>query len=78
LILDEATSALDSLTETAIMDAIKNLSHKKTIIMIAHRITTVKSCDLIYLMEKGIIVDCGHYDDLYQRNDSFRKMADGA
>jgi ABC-type multidrug transport system fused ATPase/permease subunit len=78
LILDEATSALDSLTEIAIMDAIKNLSHKKTIIMIAHRITTVKSCDVIYLMEKGIIVDYGHYDDLYQRNYSFRKMADGA
>jgi ABC-type multidrug transport system fused ATPase/permease subunit len=78
LILDEATSALDSLTEIAIMDAIKNLSHKKTIIMIAHRITTVKGCDVIYLMEKGVIVDYGHYDDLYQRNDSFRKMADGA
>jgi ABC-type multidrug transport system fused ATPase/permease subunit len=78
LILDEATSALDSLTETAIMDAIKNLSHKKTIIMIAHRITTVKGCDIIYLMEKGIIVDCGHYDVLYQRNDNFRKMANGA
>jgi ABC-type multidrug transport system fused ATPase/permease subunit len=78
LILDEATSALDSLTETAIMDAIKNLSHKKTIIMIAHRITTVKGCDVIYLMEKGIIVDHGCYDDLYRRNGSFRKMADGA
>jgi ABC-type multidrug transport system fused ATPase/permease subunit len=78
LILDEATSALDSLTETAIMDAIKNLSHKKTIIIIAHRITTVKGCDVIYLMEKGIIVDHGHYNDLYQKNDNFRKMADGA
>jgi ABC-type multidrug transport system fused ATPase/permease subunit len=78
LILDEATSALDSLTEIAIMDAIKNLSHKKTIIMIAHRITTVKSCDVIYLMEKGIIVDYGHYEDLYERNGSFRRMADGA
>jgi ABC-type multidrug transport system fused ATPase/permease subunit len=78
LILDEATSALDSLTETAIMDAIKNLSHKKTIVMIAHRITTVKGCDVIYLMEKGIIVDHGHYDDLFQRNDNFRKMAEGA
>jgi ABC-type multidrug transport system fused ATPase/permease subunit len=78
LILDEATSALDSLTEIAIMDAIKNLRNKKTIIMIAHRITTVKSCDVIYLMEKGTIIDSGHYSDLYQRNASFRKMADGA
>jgi ABC-type multidrug transport system fused ATPase/permease subunit len=77
LILDEATSALDSLTETAIMDAIKNISHKKTIIMIAHRITTVKACDVIYVMEKGSIVDHGTYDELYEQNRSFRKMADG-
>jgi ABC-type multidrug transport system fused ATPase/permease subunit len=77
LILDEATSALDSLTENAIIDAINNLSHKKTIIMIAHRITTVKACDIIYLMDRGIIVDQGHYDELYERNSVFKKMADG-
>jgi ABC-type multidrug transport system fused ATPase/permease subunit len=77
LILDEATSALDSLTENAIMDAIKNISHKKTIVMIAHRITTVKACDIIYLMEKGAIVDHGDYNELYLKNKSFRKMADG-
>jgi ABC-type multidrug transport system fused ATPase/permease subunit len=77
-ILDEATSALDSLTENAIMDAIKYLSHKKTIIMIAHRISTVKNCDIIYMMEKGMIVDHGAYDELYARNESFKKMADGA
>lgn len=77
LILDEATSALDTLTENAIMDAIKNLSHKKTIIMIAHRITTVKNCDVIYLMDQGSIVDHGNYEELYERNMAFRKMADG-
>ncbi|GHV07099.1 ABC transporter ATP-binding protein [Spirochaetia bacterium] len=78
LILDEATSALDSLTENAIMDAIKNLGHKKTILMIAHRITTVKNCDVIYMMDKGIIIDSGTYEELYNKNESFRKMADGA
>jgi ABC-type multidrug transport system fused ATPase/permease subunit len=77
LILDEATSALDTLTENAIMDAINNLSHKKTIIIVAHRITTVRSCDAIYLMEKGAIVDYGSYDELYEKNHSFRKMAEG-
>jgi ABC-type multidrug transport system fused ATPase/permease subunit len=77
-VLDEATSALDSLTENAIMDAIKYLSHKKTIILIAHRITTVKNCDIIYFMDKGIIVDYGAYDELYLKNESFKKMADGA
>jgi ABC-type multidrug transport system fused ATPase/permease subunit len=78
LVLDEATSALDGLTENAIMDAIRNMSHRKTIIMIAHRLTTVKSCDRIYIMEKGTILDSGIYDDLYTRNVAFRKMADGS
>jgi ABC-type multidrug transport system fused ATPase/permease subunit len=78
LILDEATSALDTLTENVIMDAINNLSHKKTIIIVAHRITTVKSCDAIYLMEEGNITDYGTYDELYEKNQSFRKMARGA
>jgi ABC-type multidrug transport system fused ATPase/permease subunit len=77
LILDEATSSLDSMTENAIMDAIKNMVHKKTIIMVAHRITTVKNCDVIYIMEKGIIIDKGNYQDLYQNNSTFKKMADG-
>jgi ABC-type multidrug transport system fused ATPase/permease subunit len=76
-VLDEATSALDSLTENAIMDAIKYLSHKKTIIIIAHRITTVKNCDVIYIMDRGIIVDSGAYDELYSKNKVFKKMADG-
>ncbi|MDR2792924.1 MAG: ABC transporter ATP-binding protein/permease [Treponema sp.] len=78
LILDEATSALDGVTEAAIMDAIKRIGHKKTIIMIAHRITTVKNCDVIYMMDKGVIVDSGNYEELYQKNKIFRKMADGA
>jgi ABC-type multidrug transport system fused ATPase/permease subunit len=77
LILDEATSALDSLTENAIMDAINNMGHKKTIIIIAHRITTVKNCDRIYLMDRGSITDYGNYEELYAKSDIFRKMADG-
>jgi ABC-type multidrug transport system fused ATPase/permease subunit len=78
LILDEATSALDSLTENVIMDAINSLNHKKTIIIIAHRITTVKSCDCIYMMNKGSITDHGSYEELYARNELFQKMADGS
>jgi ABC-type multidrug transport system fused ATPase/permease subunit len=77
LILDEATSALDGLTEGAIMDAIRALGHKKTIIIIAHRITTVRNCDVIYMMDKGTIVDSGNYEVLYEKNETFRKMADG-
>lgn len=75
LILDEATSALDGITENAIMDAIHNLSHKKTIIMIAHRLTTVKECDVIYLLDGGSVVGHGTYNELMASNPQFRKMA---
>jgi ABC-type multidrug transport system fused ATPase/permease subunit len=77
IIFDEATSALDSLTENAVMDAINKLAHKKTIIIIAHRITTVKNCDILYLVEKGSILDRGSYDELYTKSQVFRKMAGG-
>jgi ABC-type bacteriocin/lantibiotic exporter with double-glycine peptidase domain len=77
LIFDEATSALDSITENAVMDAIHTMGHKKTIIIIAHRITTVKNCDTIYLMEGGAIVDWGNFGELYRKNPMFKKMADG-
>ncbi len=75
LFLDEATSALDSITETHIMDAIHDFSGTKTIIMIAHRITTVEQCDCIYLIEDGKVIDKGNYTDLSSRNSIFRKMA---
>jgi ABC-type multidrug transport system fused ATPase/permease subunit len=75
LILDEATSALDGITENAIMDAIHNLSHQKTIIMIAHRLTTVKECDVIYMLDMGNVVGYGTYSELMESNPQFRKMA---
>lgn len=74
LVLDEATSALDGITEKLVMDAIHDFSGKKTIIMIAHRLATVKQCDCIYLMEKGRVVDNGTYDELASRNSIFQKM----
>lgn len=76
LILDEATSALDGVTEKLIMDAIHDFSGKKTIIMIAHRLATVKKCDIIYLLDRGEVVDSGNYEDLSTRNLMFRRMAE--
>lgn len=76
IVFDEATSALDGITEKLIMDAINDFSGNKTIIMIAHRLKTVKKCDRILFIDKGSIVDQGTYDDLYGRNQQFRKMAD--
>jgi ATP-binding cassette, subfamily B, bacterial PglK len=75
LVLDEATSALDGITEDVVMDAIHNLSHRKTIIIIAHRLATVKECDVVYVLEKGRVVDSGTYDDLMKHNLKFQKMA---
>jgi len=75
LVLDEATSALDSITEQVIIETIRSLSHKITIIMIAHRLSTVRECDTIYVMDKGNIVDSGTYSDLIESNLKFRQMA---
>ncbi|MCH8549186.1 MAG: ABC transporter ATP-binding protein/permease [Balneolaceae bacterium] len=78
LVLDEATSALDGITEKLVMDAIHDFSGKKTIIMIAHRLATVRQCDIIYLMEDGSVTDSGNFDDLVSRNKKFQKMANHA
>jgi ABC-type multidrug transport system fused ATPase/permease subunit len=75
LILDEATSALDNLTEKAVMDAVHNLGRAKTIIMIAHRLSTVEGCDTIIMMETGRIVASGTYEELLRKSTKFRAMA---
>ncbi|MFB2878041.1 ABC transporter ATP-binding protein [Floridanema aerugineum] len=64
LVLDEATSALDNETENLISKAIQDLSGTKTMIIIAHRLTTVEHCDRIYQMEKGQVVKCGTYQEV--------------
>ena len=76
LVFDEATSALDGITEKVIMDAIEELSGQKTIVMIAHRLKTVKNCDVIYLMKQGRIVEQGTYQQLIDNNPMFKKMAE--
>lgn len=75
LILDEATSALDNLTEQAVMEAVHNLGHEITIILIAHRLSTVKACDTIFLLEKGELKAQGNFEELKQVNERFRAMA---
>ena len=64
LVLDEATAALDNETEGLITEAIKSLSGTKTMIIIAHRLTTVEHCDYIYKMDKGRIVRSGSYQEI--------------
>ena len=66
LILDEATSALDNQTEQAVIEAINNLNKKITIIIIAHRLNTVKNCDIIYKLDKGQLISQGTYNEIFQ------------
>ena len=71
LILDEATSALDNQTEKVVMDAVNNISKDITIILIAHRLNTVKNCDQIFKLDKGKIVSKGTFDELINENKNF-------
>jgi ABC-type multidrug transport system fused ATPase/permease subunit len=74
LVMDEATSALDNLTEQAVMEAVHNVGNRKTVIIIAHRLSTVRDCDTIVLLEDGEIVAQGTFTDLAARDDAFRAM----
>ena len=74
LVFDEATSALDGITEKAIMNAIHDFTGKKTVIMIAHRLTTVQKCDQIFIIDRGRVVDNGNYQQLLKKNEQFKKM----
>ena len=75
IIFDEATSSLDGLTEEAVIQSINNIQNIKTVVIVAHRLASVKKCHQIYFIEKGKILDQGTYDELIKRNDLFRKMA---
>jgi ABC-type multidrug transport system fused ATPase/permease subunit len=78
IVFDEATSALDTLTEREVMAAIEALPGDKTILIIAHRLSTVKVCDRIVVMEGGRVEDVGAWPDLIARNPAFRKLAEAA
>jgi ATP-binding cassette, subfamily B, bacterial PglK len=68
LIFDEATNALDSQTEQAVMDAVQNLNKNITIIIITHRLNTVKNCEFIFKLHKGQIISCGTFDEIIIKN----------
>jgi ABC-type multidrug transport system fused ATPase/permease subunit len=74
IVMDEATSALDNVTERAVIDAVTNLRDRKTIIFIAHRLTTIQHCDRIFFLEAGRVVAGGAYDRLLASNREFRDM----
>jgi len=75
LVMDEATSALDNVTEKYVTEAIDRLRGDRTIIMIAHRLTTVENCDAIYLMKDGKVIAQGTYEELISESREFRRMS---
>lgn len=75
VVMDEATSALDNLTEKAFMESIERLAGEKTLIMIAHRLTTIEKCDLIFFMDNGRVAASGTYRELLESNAAFAELA---
>jgi ATP-binding cassette, subfamily B, bacterial PglK len=74
LVMDEATSALDNITEALVSETIHSLAGEITLIIIAHRLSTVRDCDVIYYLDKGKLVDAGKFSELIERNDGFEEM----
>jgi ABC-type multidrug transport system fused ATPase/permease subunit len=75
LVLDEGTSALDGATERALVEAIDEATHERTLIAIAHRISTIRNADRILVVSGGRIVDQGTHDELLRRNELFQALA---
>jgi ATP-binding cassette subfamily C protein len=75
LVMDEATSSLDNITEKFIIEAIEKLKKNRTIIIIAHRLSTVKNCDQLYILKQGQIIEQGTYNELIVKNKEFKDMS---
>ena len=76
LVLDEATSALDNETESIVLGAVEALSGEKTVIVVAHRLSTVRRCDRLVVLGDGRLVDSGPFDDLASRSDRFARLVE--
>jgi ABC-type multidrug transport system fused ATPase/permease subunit len=76
ILLDEPTSALDSFSEESVTEAMENLFKGRTVIIIAHRLQTVKHADIIYLLEDGQVVEEGNHDALLAMNGRYAKMVE--
>lgn len=74
LVLDEATSALDVAIEKAFSDNLARLKHTRTLIVIAHRLSTLRDCDRIVMLDKGKVLDIGSFQELENRCDAFRRL----
>lgn len=74
IIFDEATSALDYESENIIMQNIESIAKGRTMLMIAHRLSTVRNCDAIIVIDRGRIIEAGSHDELMKRNGAYAKL----
>lgn len=74
LILDEATASLDSISEKAIMKTVKDFCDGTTMIIVAHRLSTIKDCDRIFVFDKGSVVEAGKHDELLKLNGAYKRL----
>ena len=77
IILDEATANVDPENEKELMEAVNELTHEKTVIMIAHRLKTVRHADQIFVVDKGQIVQRGTHEELMKQNGIYRRFITG-
>ena len=78
LVMDEATSALDNQTERQFVEALEQLQGSHTLVVIAHRLSTVRNCDTLFMLDEGRLVAEGGYNELMATSDVFRRMAGAA
>lgn len=78
LLMDEGTSALDNITEGQLVEMLENVRGEKTIVIVAHRLSSVRNCDYIIFVEDGKVVDVAPYEELVESNMTFRQMAAGS
>lgn len=74
LLFDEATSSLDNITQQEIQESIENISSDYTIIIVAHRLSTIMNCNKIYLLKDGKIIDSGTHKQLLKNNKDYQKL----
>ncbi|MBQ7466470.1 MAG: ABC transporter ATP-binding protein, partial [Clostridia bacterium] len=74
ILFDESTSSLDNFAQESIKESIDKLKGKSTIVIVAHRLSTIKNADVIYFLDKGEIVDSGTFEELYNKNEKFKSM----
>ena len=76
MILDEATSALDTESERFVQDALEKMMENRTSLVIAHRLSTIQKADWIVVMERGIIVEQGTHQELFEKKGMYRRLVD--